>query len=130
VKTAEFGFSYSAFMKLLMTPLFAGPRHSTIRVDADRVSVRMGRRGWAFVAEVPRTSIVQANPVRGPVWGWGAHGWRDRWLVNGSSRGLVQLTIAPKAPGRCLLFPLRIGELTLSVDHPDAFVGAVLSPTR
>jgi hypothetical protein len=90
----------------------------------------MGRRGWVFVAEIPRTSIVQANPVRGPIWGWGAHGWRDRWLVNGSSSGLVQLTIAPKAPGRCLAFLLRIGELTLSVDRPDEFVTAVLSATR
>jgi hypothetical protein len=130
VTTAEFGFSYGPAMRVLMTALLAGPRDSTIRVDADRVSVRMGRRGWVFVAEIPRTSIVQANPVRGPVWGWGAHGWRDRWFVNGSSRGLVQLTIAPKAPGRCLAFPLRIGELTLSVDRPDEFVRAVLSAAR
>jgi hypothetical protein len=85
----------------------------------------MGRGGWVFTGEVPKSSIVTATQVNGPVWSWGAHGWRERWLVNGSSKGLVHLTIAPKSPGRCLVFPLRIGELTLSLADPDAFVRAV-----
>jgi hypothetical protein len=125
VKTADFRFSYAPVLKPLMTFLMTGPRHSVVEVDAQRVLVRMGPGGWAFTADVPRSSIVHAARVDGPVWGWGAHGWRDRWLVNGSGKGLVQLIVAPKAAGRCLFFPLRIGELTLSLEEPDAFVDAV-----
>jgi hypothetical protein len=116
-------------MRILMTAMFAGPRHSTIRVDHDNVMVQMGVRGWAFTATVPLSSIADATEVSGPVWSWGAHGWRDRWLVNGSSKGLVLLTIMPKARGRCLVFPLRVGELTLSLADPAGFVRAV-SPDR
>ncbi len=108
-----------------MTPLLAGPRRCTIRVDADNVGVRMGMLGWAFASAIPRTSITAARRVPGPVWAWGAHGWRGRWLVNGSSQGLVQLTIVPTARGRCMGFPLKVKELTLSLADPDAFVEAV-----
>jgi hypothetical protein len=125
VPTAEFSFSWNRFMRILMYVLFAGPRHSTIRVDHDSVRVTMGVRGWAFTANVPLLSIADATEVAGPVWAWGAHGWRGRWLVNGSSRGLVRLTIMPKAHGRCAVFPLRVGELTLSLADPAGFVRAV-----
>jgi len=114
---------------LTMTPLLAGPRNSTVRVDESVVMVKMGAGGWAFRAEVPRSSIEEATLVNGPVWAWGAHGWRHRWLVNGSSKGLVRLTIAPRAPGRCLMIPLHIGELTLSLAEPEEFIRAV-SPSR
>jgi hypothetical protein len=112
-----------------MTPLLAGPRNSTIRVDEHVVMVKMGVGGWAFKADVPRSSIADASQVDGPVWAWGAHGWRHRWLVNGSSKGLVRLTIAPRERGRCLGYPLRIGELTLSLAEPEEFVRAVSPPT-
>jgi len=46
-------------------------------------------------------------------------------LVNGSSHGLVQLTIDPPEHGRCLVFAIKLRQLTLSLDHPDAFVAAV-----
>jgi hypothetical protein len=108
-----------------MALLLAGPRFSTIRVDEDVVTVKMGAGGWAFAAEVPRSSIVAAAAMDGPVFAWGAHGWRHRWLVNGSSKGLVRLTISPQARGRCLAIPLRIGELTLSLAEPEAFIRAV-----
>jgi hypothetical protein len=125
MQAAEFSFSYNRFMRVLMMPLLAGPRHSTIRVDADVVVIRMGVGGWAFVAEVPRSSITGATQVSGPVWGWGAHGWRGSWLVNGSGTGLVRLTIEPTARGRCLGYPLRVRQLTLSLADPEAFISAV-----
>jgi hypothetical protein len=129
VPTTVFSFSWSRFVSVTMTPLFAGPRNSTIRVDEQVVMVKMGAGGWTFGAEVPRSSITAATRVDGPVWSWGAHGWRHRWLVNGSSKGLVRLTIAPKARGRCLVFPLRIAELTLSLAEPEEFIRAVSLPT-
>jgi hypothetical protein len=124
-----FSFSWNPFVKMTMTPLLAGPRHSTIVVGEDVVTVKMGAGGWAFEAEVPRTSITAATRFDGPVWAWGAHGWRHRWLVNGSSKGLVRLTITPKARGRCLVIPLRVGELILSLAEPETFISAVSPPT-
>jgi hypothetical protein len=125
MQSAEFQFSYNAFIRVLMAPMLLGPRHSSVRVDGDRVSVRMGLAGWAFAARVPRSSLTEVKRVAGPVMGWGVHGWRGLWLVNGSSKGLVRMTIDPRASGRCLGFPLRIRQLTVSLADPDGFVRAV-----
>ena len=125
MESEEFAFSYNQFMSVLMLPFFAGPRHSSISVNDDVVMVRMGVAGWTFAADLPRLSITEVSCVDGPVMAWGAHGWRGRWLVNGSSRGLVRLTIADGARGRVLGFPIRVRELTLSLADPDAFVRAV-----
>jgi hypothetical protein len=119
-----FTLSFNRLMKVLMTPMLAGPRRCTVDLDGTRLKVRMGLGGWAFAAKVPRASIAGVARARGPVLGWGAHGWRGRWLINGSSRGLVRLTIDPPARGRCLFVPLKVKELTLSLDQPDEFIAA------
>ena len=82
----------------------------------------MGVGGWEFSADIDRTAIVEVTQASGRVWAWGAHGWRVRWLVNGSSRGLVRLTLDPRQRGRCLGFPLNLGELTVSLDDPVGFI--------
>ena len=51
-------------------------------------------------AEIPRDHIASFSPGRGMVLGWGVHGWRGRWLVNGSSKGLVRLEIDPAVRAR------------------------------
>ena len=130
MQSDEFQFSYNAFIRLLMTPMLLGPRRSFVRVDDDRVSVRMGLGGWAFACGVPRSSLTEVKRVAGPVLGWGVHGWRGLWLVNGSSRGLVRMTIDPRARGHCLGFPLRIRQLTVSLADPDGFVRAVSPSVR
>ena len=130
MQSDEFQFSYNAFIRLLMTPMLLGPRHSFVRVDDDRVSVRMGLGGWAFASGLPRSSLTEVKRVAGPVLGWGVHGWRGLWLVNGSSRGLVRMTIDPRARGHCLGFPLRIRQLTVSLADPDGFVRAVSPSVR
>jgi hypothetical protein len=122
-----FSLSFNRFIAVLTTPLLAGPRHCSVQIERPSLTVRMGAGGWAFQAEVPLDSIVDATPASGPVMAWGAHGWRGRWLVNGSSQGLVRVRIEPRAPGRCLGFPLRIRELTLSLDDPTGFIAALRS---
>jgi hypothetical protein len=124
----RFGLSFSPFMAALTTPLLAGPRRCHVVVTDDRLAVVMGAGGWAFSATVPRSSITQVNRATGPVWSWGAHGWQGRWLVNGSSRGLVQITIQPSGRGACLGFPIKLRQLTVSLDEPDEFVAAVTQP--
>ena len=125
MQSAEYQFSYNPFIRVLMMPMLLGPRHSYVRVDDDRVSVRMGLGGWAFAARVPRSSLTEVKRVAGPVLGWGVHGWRGLWLVNGSSKGLVRMTTDPRVRGRCLGFPLRIRQLTVSLADPDGFVRAL-----
>lgn len=122
-----FSLSFNRLLRAVMVPILAGPRRCKVVVGRDRLDVSMGVGGWAFATSVPRSSIVEVTPVDGPVWGWGAHGWRGRWLVNGSSRGLVRLTVVPVGRARCLVFPIRLRQLTLSLDDPDGFAAA-LSP--
>jgi hypothetical protein len=117
--------SFNRFNRVVMAVFLTGPRRCRVELTADRLNVTMGPAGWAFAASLPRASIVGAERVTGPVWAWGAHGWRGRWLVNGSSRGLVQLTIEPVGRGRCLFVPVKLRELTLSLDQPDAFLAAL-----
>jgi hypothetical protein len=120
-----FSLSFNRFITILTTPMLAGPRHCRVQVGEQTMTVHMGLGGWAFKAEVPRASIVEVTPATGPVMAWGAHGWRGRWLVNGSSQGLVRIRIDPRSRGRCLFFPIRLRELTLSLDDPTGFVAAV-----
>ncbi|MEP7111897.1 MAG: hypothetical protein ABI862_01405 [Ilumatobacteraceae bacterium] len=112
-------------MRLLMTPMFAGPRQCWAQFTAETLNVRMGRLGWAFNAAIPRSSISEGEPYDGPVFGWGAHGWRGRWLVNGSSQGLVTIRINPPARVRAVFIPLRVSELTLSLEDPSSFIDVV-----
>jgi len=117
-------------MRTFMRVLLAGPRHSAVRVSTDVVEVNMGVGGWTFAATVPRSSIVDVKQVSRRVWAWGAHGWKGRWLVNGSSEGLVSLTLQPPARGRTLGYPLKVRELILSLADPDGFVRELASPTK
>jgi hypothetical protein len=121
----QFRLSFSAWMRVLTTPLLAGPRRCHVEVTSDQLSVTMGVGGWAFYGSVPRSSVTQVNRVDGPVWSWGAHGWRGRWLVNGSARGLVQVSMDPAGRGHCLGFPIKLRQLTVSLDEPDEFVAAL-----
>ena len=125
VGVRRFEMSFSSFMRILTTPILAGPRRCHVTLGADRLSVAMGVGGWTFSADVPLSSVGEVARVSGPVWGWGAHGWRGRWLVNGSSRGLVRISIQPAAFGRCLVVPIKVTELTISLEEPDEFVAAI-----
>lgn len=55
----------------------------------------------------------------------GVHGWRGRWLVNGSRRGLVTIEIEPPARARVIGFPVRLRRLDVSVDEPEALVASL-----
>ncbi len=120
-----FEMSFNAFNRVVMTALLCGPRTCHIVLSAERLRVSMGVGRWAFSAAVPRSSLAVATRFTGPVMGWGAHGWRGRWLVNGSSRGLVRIPIDPPARGRCLGYPLRLRVLVLSLEEPDEFIAAL-----
>jgi hypothetical protein len=94
---------------------------SYVEIDDDALRVRMA---WAFHLVAPRSSVRSATPGPTKVWGWGVHGWRGRWLVNGSSKGIVRLALDPPARGWVVGFPVRVHTLDVSLEDPDALLRA------
>ena len=128
--TVQYSFSYGSVAQPLLAVLGCGPRFSRVVVDGAAVDVRMG---WSFRARVPRRAVAGAAPWptdRRRPWSRGAHGWRGRWLVNGSAAGLVVLTIDPPAHARVLGIPVTVRELVVSVTEPDALVSELQPPAR
>jgi hypothetical protein len=96
-----------------------------VDVDDTRVHVRMGM--W-FELDTERTIVRSAAPDHDRVLAWGVHGWGGRWLVNGSSSGIVRLTLDPSARAWMGPVPLRVSVLRVSVEDPDGLVTALSLP--
>jgi hypothetical protein len=92
---------------------------STVELDDEQLRVRMG---WAFRMTAPRSSGRRAVPDTDPVYGWGAHGWRGVWLVNGSSSGIVRIELEPPGRGRTLGVPIHVRVLRVAVEDPDGLI--------
>ena len=99
--------------------------NSSVDVDDTTVTVQMG---WSFRSHFPRSAVVSAAPDTGRVTGWGAHGWRGVWLVNGSSSGIVRIELDPEQRARCIGWPVRLRVLRVAVDDPAGLIAA-LTPT-
>jgi hypothetical protein len=117
----RFAFSYGG-LRLLMTLIGLGPGFSRIEVLPAEVVVQMG---WGFRARVPRRSITPAyeDQIRGL--GIGVHGWRGRWLVNGSMSGIVTIEIEPPCRALATGFPVKLRKLQVSVEDPSGLVAAI-----
>ena len=87
-----FDISYSPALLPLVLLLGMGPKHSCVRVGQDSISVTMG---YGFRATIPRQNVRAIMPDTASVGGWGVHGWRGTWLVNGSSAGIVRVELEP-----------------------------------
>jgi hypothetical protein len=98
-----------------MAVLGLTPGNSFVDVCATDVVVRLG---WAFRATVPRSTVQAVAPDHDEVRGWGAHGWNGRWLVNGSSSGIVRIELRPAGRARVAGFPVTLSEVRVSVDDP------------
>jgi hypothetical protein len=97
-----------------------GPKASELRVDGGNLHVKMG---WAFNADIPLTSIKNAEPTADArVFVAGVHILGSRWLVNGSRTGLVALTIEPAVPAKVWRKSVSVGTLVVSVTDPDEFI--------
>lgn len=113
---------YAKWMLPLAVPFRVGPKHSEVAVRDGALHVSMG---WGFSAEIPLASIKEAGPWEGRITSWGVHGFRGRWLVNGSSHGVVALTIDPPVKARVCGVPVTLRQLGVSVTDPDALIAAV-----
>jgi hypothetical protein len=113
---------YERWYLALSVPLGLGPKNSEVRVEDGTLHVKMG---WAFDGHIPVASITKAEATSERAFTWGVHYSSGRWLVNGSVKGLVALTIEPPATAK--IWPrnsVRLRALVLSVTDPDALIAA------
>ena len=106
----------------LLSVLGAGPRFSRVEIDGERLHVRMGPM---FKAEIPLSSISDVKPFKGLPGGIGVHGWRGRWLVNGSVKGIVSMRVDPPVRARMLGLAVKVRELQVSVESPEELIAAL-----
>ena len=113
---------YERWFLPLSAPLGLGPKQSDARIDDGNLYVAMG---WGFRGTIPLSSIKKAEPNHDRVYACGVHGWRGRWLVNGSSKGMVELTIDPPVRAHVMGVPITLRTLWVSVTDPEALIAAV-----
>ncbi len=94
------------------------PKAAYLDIGPDLVRVRMG---VGFRAEFPRASVRFPQRFRNQI-SIGVHGWRGGWLVNGASGPLVGFCLDPSSRARVYGVPVRLRELAVSVDDPDALI--------
>lgn len=122
-----FRFSYHRLSRLVFALVGLAWSRSSVLLHTDRIDVRFG---WGFVASFPRAEVRTAAHRTERVFECGVHGFAQRWVVNGSHRGLVRIVFASPQPGRVGLVPIRVRILTLSLEEPDAFLAALSAASR
>ena len=105
-----------------MAVLGLRPSNSDVVVGPTEVTIRMG---WAFRATIPLGAIASATADDDRVLGWGVHGWRGTWLVNGSSSRIVRIDVEPTVRGRVVGIPVTIRCVRVSVEDPDGLIDAL-----
>ena len=124
-ETVRYDFRYDRWCGWVLGLFGSGRRFSRVLVTEAGLDVQLG---LAFRGIVLRSSIRAATRWRGRVFGWGAHGWRGRWLVNGSSKGIVVFEVDPPAAGRVLGFKVAVRELSVSMEDPEGLCRALEVP--
>lgn len=105
-----------------MVVLGMHPGNSHVTINGDDVEVRMG---WCFAVRFRRSSVASAAEDHDRVRGWGVHGWKGQWLVNGSSSGLVRIELAAPVKGRLLGIPVTVRTLRVTLQDPEALVATL-----
>ena len=118
-----FAIKYGRFNETLLRIFGMGPALSEVTVTDDHLHVHMG---WGFDGDIPRSQIVSVEASKKPLFaGWGVHGWRGTWTVNGSSSGIVKITIEPPVHVRTIVFAIKLRVLYVSVDDPEGLISAL-----
>jgi hypothetical protein len=97
---------------------------SYVAVGGDQVEVHLG---LGFSARFRTADVRGAERRTRMATGVGVHGWAGRWLVNGSTRNLVSLTLGEGCRARVLGFPVRLRVLSVSAEDPDGLLAAFAS---
>jgi hypothetical protein len=117
--SGEMGFRFNFLSRLLFSLVRLSPSRSHLAWSPDVFEVCFG---WAFRLSVARTSIVSVNLRQRSLLECGVHGWYDRWVVNGSYGGLVEMTFVPTQRAKIGVFSVPVRKLTISVSDPAALV--------
>lgn len=118
--TTRYAIRVDPLFRGLFALLGAGARRDFVEVGGGTVQVRLG---WVFRASIARSAIVAAHHHADMHVGWGAHGWWGRWLVNGSSKGIVQVDLEPRQRAWLLgIWPISMRVLYVSLADPDGFL--------
>ena len=123
---AFFAIRYDPAVSAMFRALGIGPNRSGVWIGTDSVRVKMG---WGFHATIPRAAIRAISPDSAAVTGWGVHGWRGRWLVNGASSDLIRLDLEPTVRAWAIGVPVRLRRLRISIEDPHGLL-ATLSDTQ
>ena len=115
----RFPIRFERWYGALSSALLLRPADSWVELSGDEVECRMG---WAFRARFPRASVKAARRFAGQPLSRGVHGFAARWLVNGSGQDLVELELEPTQRARVLGVPVRLRQLLVSVEAPDALL--------
>jgi len=123
-QNARFPIRFSSANGILFRGLLIPPSSAYVELDDDTIHVRMG---WAFTGRIPRRLVARAGPGKPPTIPLtaGAHGWRGRWLVNGAPDGIVRLELSEPTRAFVSGFPIRLKELSVSLEDPEGFLSAV-----
>jgi hypothetical protein len=108
----RFPIKYSRLWTWLLRSMFLPRRLAYIEIKGNDVRVRMS---YAFRARFSRGDVSAVGTHR-PVVSIGVHGWRGRWLVNGSHRPIARITFALPVKARVLGIGIHVRELLVSVD--------------
>jgi hypothetical protein len=122
----RFPIRFDAWYRALSSALFISPADSYVELDGSDVVVRMA---WAFRARFPRSAIDSVAPFSGNPISRGVHGFRGKWLVNGSGKGLLAIHLGTPQRAYTLAFPVRLRELLISVEEPN-LLAELLAATR
>jgi hypothetical protein len=125
----RFPIRFNSFNDILFRGLLISPSSSSVDLDDDSLGVRLG---WAFSARIPRRLVAKAGLGQPPALRLtaGAHGWGGRWLVNGSADGIVTMELSERVRAFVSGFPIRLKELSVSLDDPEGFLSALGAPSR
>jgi hypothetical protein len=125
--TTRFPIRFDPWYRALSTALFLSPSRSYVEVLGEEVAVRMS---WGFRARFPKSAVVSAAEREEKPLSRGVHGLAGRWLVNGSGQGIVVVDLEPRQRGYVMGFPVKLRQLLVSVEDPEALVGVLAGSPR
>jgi hypothetical protein len=117
VTSTRFPIRFESWYALLSTAVFLRPSDAYVDVSDHDVYVRMG---WAFSARFPRSCVTGTERLATTPLSRGVHGLLGKWLVNGSGDNILGIDLEPTQRARVVGFPVRLRQLLVSVDDPDA----------
>lgn len=125
---ARYPISFDSFFRPMSAAVGMLPSRSFVEVTDNEVTVRMG---WGFKVRFPRSAVkavTQQKASAGRPVSRGVHGFKGRWLVNGSARGIVDIDMSSTQRGAVMGFPVKIDRLQVSVVEPERVIGALEKP--